>query len=106
MPLLAGLISSLITGVVAFLAKLFAAKLPIKVAAIAGLVAAGAALMVFFNTAISPLIGQAFNTQYGQFIGLAFPPVAGSCLATLLAAFLAIQTYKLQAKSIKLTANI
>lgn len=106
MPLLAAFIGSALSGLAAFLVKVFAAKLPIKVAAIAAIVAAGAALMAVFNAAISPLIAQAFNTQYGQFIGLAFPPVAGTCLTTLLAAFLAIQTYKLQAKAVKISSSI
>ena len=64
-------------------------------AAAAAFTAALASLVGVFNAWIAPLVAQAFNTQYGQFIGLAFPPIAGSCLATLASAFLAIQVYKL-----------
>lgn len=49
-----------------------------------------------FNGYLAPLAQQAFNTQYGQFMGLAFPPVAGTCMATLSAALLASFLWKLK----------
>lgn len=106
MPQLAALISSLFTALSTFLAKLFLARLAIRVAAVAAIGAFGAALMLTFNTVVAPLVAQAFNSSYGQFIGLAFPPVAGTCLAGLATLWVACTTYKLQVEATKLTAGI
>ena len=106
MPLLAGLVSSLFTALATFLAKLFLARLAIRIAALAAIGVFGAALMVTFNTVVAPLVASAFNSSYGQFIGLAFPPVAGTCLAGLATLWVACTTYRLQVDATKLTAGL
>lgn len=49
-----------------------------------------------FNSYLAPLAQEAFNTQYGQFMGLAFPPVAGTCMATFTVALLFSFVWKLK----------
>lgn len=74
MPLFAALFSALFSSLGIFLAKMFAAKLAIRIAGVAVLVALSGGLVTTFNAMIVPLLSLLFNTQYGQFIGLAFPP--------------------------------
>lgn len=52
--------------------------------------------VAMFNGYLAPLAQQAFSTSYGQFMGLAFPPVAGTCMATFGAALLASFLWKLK----------
>lgn len=106
MPLFAQLVASLFTGLSAFLVKAFAAKVAIRVAAVGALAASGAALMIAFNTVVAPLVGALFSTAYGQLIGLAFPPVAGTVLAGVATVWVSCTTYKLQAQAIKLAAGL
>lgn len=106
MPIFAALFSSLFSALGIFLAKLFAAKLAIRVAGVVALTAIGGTLMAAFNSHIAPLVATAFSTQYGQVIGLAFPPIAGTCIATIMALWIACVTYKMQARAISLTAGM
>lgn len=106
MPIFAALFGSFFSALGLFLAKIFAVKLSIRVVAVASLVALSNGLVTLFNSLVSPLIAQAFSTQYGQFIGLAFPPVSGTILTGYMTAILAISTYRLQARAISVTAGI
>jgi hypothetical protein len=58
-----------------------------------------------FNNVVSPLVGQMFSTQYGQFLGLAFPPIAGTCMTGIAATWGACALYKLKVQSIKMSAS-
>jgi len=106
MPIFAAFIASFFTGLSAFLAKLFIAKVAIRVAAVAAIGALGTALLVLFNSTVAPLVGSLFSTEYGQLLGLAFPPVAGTCLAAITALWAACMAYRLQVQAIKITANV
>jgi hypothetical protein len=106
MPLFAQMVATLFGALSAFLAKLFVAKLAIRVAGVAAIVAIGAALMTTFNNYVAPLVGQLFSTQYGQFLGLAFPPISGTCIAAIAGVWAACTTYALQKRAIVLTANL
>jgi len=104
MPLLASLIASLFGGIASLIALLWAKKLAVGTLAIAGFALALTALMVVFNTAVTPLVQAMFSTQYGQFLGLAFPPIAGSCMTSIAATWAACALYKLKMQSIKISA--
>lgn len=106
MPALALMIQTLFSALAVFLAKLFLAKLAIRIAAVAAIVACGTALMTAFNSQIAPMVAAMFNTQYGQFLGLAFPPIAGTCMMAITAVWLACTTYSLQVRAIKVTADM
>lgn len=106
MPILGTLLASFFTGVSTFLAKLFAARVAIRLAAVATIATLGTALVVAFNGVVAPLVSALFSTQYGQLLGLVFPPVAGTCLAAVVGLFLACAIYRLQVQAVKITANI
>lgn len=106
MPLLSQLIATLFTALGGFLLKLFAARLAIRIAGVAAIVAAGSALMAAFNGYVAPLVGAMFQSQYGQFLGLAFPPIAGTCIATFTAVWMACLTYRLQVRTISASAGM
>lgn len=105
MPLLAGLISSLFGGIASLIALLWAKKISVTVIAVAAFAAALLALMATFNLLVAPLVQEMFSTSLGQFIGLAFPPIAGSCLAALGTCWGACALYKLKVQSIKMSAS-
>lgn len=106
MPIFAAFFGALFSALGVFLAKMFAAKLAIRVLGVTALTALGAGLLATFNNAISPLVQQLFMTSYGQFLGLAFPPIAGTVITVYLSAMLAIATYRLQARAVSLTAGM
>lgn len=106
MPALAALFSSLLASLSVFLAKMFAIRLAVRLVGVAAIVAAGTALTATFNAFVAPLVQQIFTTQYGQFLGLVFPPIAGTVVASLMALWLAIITYKWQVRAIALSASL
>jgi formate hydrogenlyase subunit 3/multisubunit Na+/H+ antiporter MnhD subunit len=106
MPLLGTLLTTLFGAISAFLAKLFIAKLTIRVLGVAAIVSVGGVLMGVFNSTVSPLVAQMFNNPYGQFIGLAFPPISGTCIAAITTVWGACATYSLQVRAIRTTAEL
>lgn len=105
MPILAALFASLMGGVTSFIAMLWAKKIAVAGLGIIAFAAALTVLMLVFNTLVTPLIAAMFSTQYGQFLGLAFPPMAGTCLASLATCWGACALYKLKMQSIKMSAS-
>jgi len=106
MPLFASLVAQLFAGATLFLAKIWAARIALRVAAVLAITALGAGVMLLFNSTVAPLVAQLFTTDLGQLLGLAFPPVAGTCLAAIFVLWAACITYRLQVQVIKVTANI
>lgn len=105
MPLLGALLASLFGGISSLIALLWAKKIAVTVIAVAAFAASLVALMATFNFLVAPLVQQMFSTSLGQFIGLAFPPIAGSCLASLATCWGACALYKLKIQSIKMSAS-
>ncbi len=106
MPILAQFIGALFTALSGFLLKLFVARVAIRVAAVAAMAALGTGLMVSFNQFVAPLVGAMFSTEYGQLLGLVFPPLSGTVCVGILALWSSCLTYKLSVQAIKATANI
>lgn len=106
MPLLAGLLQSLFGGLAAFLAGEASKRATMALLVSTGLVLASAALLTAFNLAVKPLVAAMFSTQFGQFIGLAFPPIAGNCLAAIGGTWAACGAYKLKVVSIRASAGL
>lgn len=105
MPLLAALISTLSTSIGSLIFKIFLIPKTFRALGIAAVLSLWAALLLTFNTLVSPLIGQIFSTQYGQFIGLAFPPIAGTCLTTIVTAATAVQIYRIKRRFLEQTTG-
>lgn len=106
MPILASLMMSLFGGIAAFLIEFVTKKIAVAGAAVAAFAVSLGVLMTLFNAAVSPLVQAMFTTQYGQFIGLAFPPIAGSCMAAISTVWMGCALYKLKMQSIKMTASV
>lgn len=104
MPILAGLITSLFGGIASLVAIWWGKKIAVSVLAVAAFALALTALMAMFNLVVTPLIAAMFSTTYGQFIGLAFPPMAGTCLAAIGTCWCGCALYKLKIQAIRLTA--
>lgn len=105
MPALGALFVALASGIATFLVQFLTRKLAIATAAVAALAVVTGALLLGFNTLVAPLVAQLFSTNYGQVIGLAFPPVAGTCVAAISIAWSACTLYKWQVGAIKLATS-
>lgn len=105
MPLLGALLAAITGSITSFLALIWAKKISVAALAVAGFAVALVALMASFNLLVSPLIASLFTTQWGQFLGLAFPPIAGSCLTSLSACWGACALYKLKMQAVRVTAS-
>lgn len=105
MPLLAALFSSLTGALASFIALLWAKKISVAALAVVAFGLALTALMATFNLIVAPFVQSMFSTQFGQFLGLAFPPIAGTCLAGIATTWGACALYKLKVQSIKMSAS-
>jgi hypothetical protein len=105
MPLLAALWGVIATAITSFLTRVLAGQVGFKLLALGAFAVLAASMVAFFNAAISPLAASVFNTQYGQLLGLAFPPVAGSCIATLLGAIVFAVAYRLKMQFLRTAAG-
>ena len=105
MPLLALLLKSILGAAFSFAVAAFGARLAAKVAGAAALVALYAGGVVAFSTVVAPLFGYVFNTQYGQLLGLLFPPVAGTVLAGLVVFWGAVMVKRYLVSVTKLAAS-
>jgi hypothetical protein len=105
MPLFATFFGSVLAAFASFLVKFVSRKVAVATASLTALATISAALVVFFNTAVSPLVQQLFATQYGQLLGLAFPPVAGTCMAVIGSTWAACGLYAWQLKALQLTTQ-
>lgn len=105
MPLLGALLGNLFTGLAAFLVTFLTRKVAVATAAVAAFGVVTVALLATFNTLVAPLAGALFNTAYGQVLGLAFPPMAGTCLAIMGSCWAACTLYRWQVAAIKLSAS-
>lgn len=83
MPLLAAFLGSIGTSIYGVMLAMFGAKVAARLAAVMALAAIYISCVMLFTTTIGPWIGTIFATAYGQFLGLLFPPVAGSVIAGL-----------------------
>lgn len=105
MPQLATLLASLIGSLIGGFGKDAARKGATLLIATAAFAAATVALMLVFRTVVAPLVQAAFSTTLGQYIGLAFPPVAGNCIAATTACWIACAVYRLQTRIVQATAS-
>lgn len=105
MPIFAALVQSLFGAAALFLAQLWAKKVAVAALAVGAFAVALSVLMVVFNALVSPYLASMFQSQYGQFLGLAFPPIAGSCMASIGSCWAACGLYKLKMQSIKMSAS-
>lgn len=80
MPLLAVLLRALLMRSEAVMIALWSTDKAIRLAAVLVLAGLYIAAVTAFTVFISPLLSQLFSTGYGNVLGLAFPPVAGTVI--------------------------
>lgn len=105
MPLLAALLQGLFGALAVWLGRWFGIQVAGRLAAVGTMFTLMAALMAAFNAAVAPLAAAAFSTQYGQVLGLAFPPAAGTCLATYAALWAGCALYAHQRAAARMLAG-
>ena len=105
MPLFAALLSSIGTSIFTLIASLVGAKLAVRLLAVATLATAYVSGVVLFSTTIAPWISSVFTSQYGQLLGLLFPPVSGTVLAALSAYWASVIGFKYVASLTKMAVG-
>lgn len=105
MPLFAAFFSSVVTAFATFLAEFIRDGIVRKGLAVTSIITFTGAFIIFFNQALTPFLAEAFSTQYGQFIGLAFPPISGSVMTAYVAAIFASQAYKMKVRLTSIAAG-
>jgi hypothetical protein len=83
MPLFAALVKGLFGSAISVMLALAAARESIRLSGVLLLAAVYLVAVVAYSTFISPLLSSLFATSYGQVIGLAFPPIAGTVITGL-----------------------
>lgn len=106
MPIFAAFVGSIFTALSGWMVALLGARVAVRVASIAILAGLAIGLLALFNSVVAPMAASVFSTSFGQLLGLAFPPVAGSCVATIAGVWAACTTYKLQVQAVRITASI
>jgi Family of unknown function (DUF5455) len=106
MPIFAAFFGALFSALGTFIAKIFAVKVSLRLIGVTAIIGLWTAALSFFNSQLAPLISSAFNTQYGQLLGLVFPPIAGTCIMVMIGALGYVQVYKLKRRFIEQTTGI
>jgi hypothetical protein len=105
MPILGSLLVSLFTGLGGLFSAIFGAQIAVRLAAVAALVTFGVTLLAVFNATVAPIASAVFSTSYGQLLGLAFPPIAGTCVAAIAACWSACALYGIQRRALSMVAG-
>ncbi|EKD78667.1 MAG: hypothetical protein ACD_41C00301G0002 [uncultured bacterium] len=83
MPLLATFLASIGGAIYSLMVAMVGVKLAARMTAVFFLAGIYISCVVFFSTMIVPWLTGVFSSQYGQLLGLLFPPMAGSVIASL-----------------------
>lgn len=68
-----------------FFASFLGAKAATRIIAVGTLATIYISCVVYFTTMIAPWLAAIFATAYGALLGLLFPPIAGTIVASLMA---------------------
>lgn len=102
-PLAVGLAAfvELVLGKIAlFMAFMFAKKVGLAVLGVGALVTISTALYSVLAGVVIPLATALFATSYGSIFGLAFPPIAGTCILGIMSVWSACGLYSYQRAAI------
>lgn len=105
MPLFAVLFSGVMGALATFLAKFVTRKLAVLGAALTALSVLYVGLLITMNAILTPMLDRLFVTSYGQALGLAFPPAAGTCMAILAGAWAACALFKWQLRALTMSVQ-
>lgn len=105
MPILGAFLASVFGALFGGMTKDVARKGATLAIALVSFAAASAALLAIMKAAVQPLLAAAFSTGYGQVIGLAFPPVAGTCLTAYASCWIGCAVYRAHIRIVQTTAS-
>jgi ABC-type transport system involved in cytochrome bd biosynthesis fused ATPase/permease subunit len=105
MPLLAKLLLGLLAPIFNLVVSAIGIRAAIRLTAVGSLAALYLVTVTAFTTMIAPWLSSVFNTAYGQFLGLLFPPVAGTVLASLSAYWVLVAGQKYVARLTKMAVG-
>ena len=94
MSLLATLLSGILGSIFTLIVGITGASAAIRLIAVAVVATAYVALVLAFSALIAPWIASVFSSQYGQLLGLLFPPVAGTVMASLASFWAVVVGYR------------
>lgn len=83
MPIFAKLFSSIAAGFVLLLTRMFGAIWGVRIAAAMSIAGIYISCVVYYSAMIVPWLAGGFSTAWGYVLGLLFPPVAGTVMASL-----------------------
>lgn len=101
MPIFAAMVSLLFTKLMLFLGFMFAKKVALVLLGVTALVTISAALYGVMRGVVIPLASALFSTSYGSILGLAFPPIAGTCIVGIFTVWSACGLYSWQRTAIR-----
>jgi hypothetical protein len=101
MPILAGLMLAAFKGIYGLTLALFGAAWAVRITAVTILAGLYVACAITFSVMILPWLAVWAGTQFGILLGLLFPPVAGTLIASLGAFWACILAKRYTARLIK-----
>jgi len=105
MPLLGSLLLSLLKPIFDLIVGIIGIKAAIRITAISTLAAIYVSCVIYYTQMIGPWLAGLFSTAYGQLLGLLFPPISGSILASLSAYWICVAGQKYITKLTKLAVG-
>lgn len=78
MPMIGALLTAIASTFFTFMAAMVGAAWAVRITAALTLGAIYLACVVYYTSMIGPWLLAVFSTAYGAFLGLLFPPIAGS----------------------------
>lgn len=108
MPLIGGLLSNLLVGLVNWFAQYFGRKVAFGAATVTAMTGLTVGLFVVMRGIVGPLISQLDGTMTGMFMEamqIVIPPVAPGCLSTYFVVWSAATAYTWQRDLIHLFAK-
>jgi hypothetical protein len=105
MPLLAKLLEKLLDGLYGLGLGIFGAKWAIRISSAATLAGLYVACAIAFSQVIVPWLSGWLDTTFGMLLGLLFPPVAGTVLASLVTLWSCVLAKRYTVKLIKATVS-
>ena len=94
MPIFAALFKSVGLWIGGLIISVIGVKAAIRLTAVATLAAIYISCVVYYSAMILPWLAGIFVTAYGALLGLLFPPVAGTVLASLSAYWICVAGQK------------
>lgn len=94
MTIFATLISWIAAKFGALIVAIHASRLAARVAVLTAIAGSYAALVIGFNAFVDPLWSALVGHEYGQLLGLLFPPVSGTVLAGLVTLWSGVLAYR------------